>query len=67
MIGGSDDWDSDARREFMPLEAATGTNAQINIGDVWKPIAAMQINIGDTWKPVAGAQINIGDVWKTIF
>jgi hypothetical protein len=48
-------------------EVATGTNAQVNIGDVWKSISAMQINIGDTWKPVAGAKVNIGDVWKTIF
>ena len=48
-------------------EAAGGTNMQVNIGDVWKPIEAAQINIGDTWKAVAGMQINIGDAWKTIF
>ena len=47
--------------------AAAGTNAQINIGDVWKAVPAMQINIGDVWKAVAGAQINIGDAWKTVF
>jgi len=47
--------------------APAGTNAQINIGDVWKEIAGMQINIGDTWKAVEGAQINIGDTWKEIF
>ena len=46
--------------------AATGTNTQINIGDVWKEIAAVQINIGDEWKEVTGMQINIGDDWKTI-
>ena len=46
---------------------ATGTNAQINIGDDWKEIDAMQINIGDTWKAVAGAQVNIGDSWKEIY
>lgn len=48
-------------------EAAAGTNFQINIGDVWKAVAAMQINIGDVWKAVAGAKVNIGDVWKTVF
>ena len=47
--------------------AASGTNAQINIGDSWKEIAAMKINIGDNWKDVAGLQINIGDTWKTVF
>ena len=45
----------------------TGTNTQINIGDVWKEVPAMQINIGDTWKAVASAQINIGDTWKSVF
>ena len=45
----------------------TGTNCQVNIGDVWKPIEAMQINIGDVWKAVASAKVNIGDDWKTIF
>jgi len=49
------------------LEEPTGTNMQLNIGDVWKEVSAMQINIGDTWKAVAGAQVNIGDTWKTIF
>ncbi len=48
-------------------EAATGTNCQINIGDVWKSITAIKINIGDVWKDVAGMKINIGDVWKTVF
>lgn len=48
--------------------ASTGTNMQINIGDVWKDVAEIQINIGDTWKTVqTGTQINIGDVWKSIF
>ncbi len=47
--------------------SATGTNLQINIGDVWKEVPAVQINIGDAWKEVAGMQINIGDAWKTIF
>lgn len=46
---------------------ATGTNTQINIGDVWKEIPAAQINIGDTWKAAASMQINIGDTWKSIF
>jgi len=46
---------------------ASGTNAQINIGDAWKSIEGMQINIGDSWKVVEGAQVNIGDSWKTIF
>ncbi len=45
----------------------TGTNTQINIGDVWKEIPEMQINIGDVWKDVVGAQINIGDTWKEVF
>jgi hypothetical protein len=49
-------------------DAATGTNMQINIGDVWKDVTEIQINIGDTWKTVAtGTKINIGDVWKDIF
>ena len=48
-------------------EAATGTNAQINIGDAWKSVDAVKINIGDVWKVVEGMQVNIGDVWKTIF
>ena len=48
-------------------EAPTGTNMQINIGDVWKAVPSAQINIGDTWKPVASAKVNIGDTWKTIF
>lgn len=38
--------------------------AQINIGDVWKPVTDLKLNIGDTWKPVTKAWINIGDVWK---
>lgn len=45
----------------------TGTNIQLNIGDVWKEVPAVQINIGDAWKEVPGMQINIGDSWKTIF
>lgn len=52
---------------YAVWEAASGTNAQINIGDSWKKISAMKINIGDSWKEVAGAKINIGDSWKTIF
>ena len=52
---------------FKPVQAAAGTDAQINIGDAWKAIAAMQINIGDSWKAVEGMQINIGDAWKEIF
>ena len=48
-------------------EAATGTNMQINIGDVWKEVPAIQINIGDVWKEVVGIQQNIGDVWKEVF
>ncbi len=50
-----------------PFGESSGTNFQINIGDVWKTVAGMKINIGDVWKDVAGAQINIGDSWKTIF
>lgn len=46
---------------------ATGTNIQINIGDVFKEVSAMQINIGDVWKEVVGVQINIGDSWKEVF
>jgi len=49
------------------LAAATGTNMQINIGDVWKEVAGAQINIGDVWKTVEGIQINIGDTWKSVF
>lgn len=45
----------------------TGTNLQINIGDVWKEIPAVQINIGDTWKEVVSIQQNIGDTWKSVF
>lgn len=45
----------------------TGTNTQINIGDVWKDITGVQVNIGDVWKAVTGMQINIGDEWKTVF
>ena len=52
---------------YSDISGATGTNTQINIGDVWKAIAGMQINIGDDWKAVAGAQVNIGDTWKEIF
>ena len=48
-------------------EAATGTNMQINVGDVWKAVPAAKINVGDVWKDVAGIQINVGDVWKTVF
>lgn len=47
-------------------EASTGTNMQINIGDVWKEVSAAKINIGDVWKDVEGIQINIGDTWKTV-
>lgn len=49
------------------IEEPTGTNLQINIGDVWKEVPTVQINIGDAWKEVTGMQINIGDSWKTIF
>ena len=52
---------------YAVWEAASGTNMQVNIGDVWKEVPLMKINIGDVWKDVAGAQINIGDAWKTIF
>lgn len=41
--------------------------AKINIGDVWKDIAAIKINIGDVWKPVVKGWINIGDVWKECY
>ena len=47
--------------------AAEGTNFQINISDVWKPVTKIQINISDTWKEVIKAQVNISDTWKTIF
>ena len=52
---------------FNVAGVASGTNMQINIGDVWKTVTGLQINIGDVWKTVTNAQINIGDVWKTIF
>ncbi len=52
---------------FKSEAAAEGTNAQINIGDAWKAIAAVQIKIGEDWKAVEGMQVNIGDAWKTIF
>lgn len=45
----------------------TGTQFQINVGDVWKEVPAIKINIGDAWKDVASAQINIGDAWKSVF
>ncbi len=48
------------------MEAAVGTNTQINIGDAWKEISGIQINIGDAWKAVAGMQVNIGDSWKEV-
>jgi hypothetical protein len=52
---------------YVITELATGTNMQINIGDVWKTVTGLQINIGDTWKTVTKVQINVGDTWKTIF
>jgi hypothetical protein len=45
----------------------SGTNMQVDIGDVWKTVSGLQINIGDAWKAVTHAWVNIGDVWKTIF
>ena len=47
--------------------ALSGTNMQINIGDVWKDVTDIKINIGDTWKTVTKVQINIGDTWKDVF
>lgn len=49
------------------VTTASGTNTQVNIGDLWKTVEAQQVNIGDTWKSVAGIQVNISDSWKTIF
>jgi len=53
--------------ESVTTDTSTGTNAQINIGDVWKEVPSIKINIGDVWKEVSSAQINIGDVWKSVF
>jgi len=55
-------------RDWMfATPVVSGTNMQINIGDVWRTVDSIKINIGDTWKNVVGAKINIGDTWKTIF
>lgn len=52
---------------FDSVTPPAGTNLQVNIGDVFKSVAALKINIGDTWKDVVSVQINIGDTWKTVF
>ena len=52
------------------IEEATGTNTQINIGDVFKAIATMKIVMDDggkTWKVQVGEKINKADTWKDIF
>ena len=40
------------------------TGLQLNIGDVWKAVAAVKINIGDAWKVVPDVKVNIADAWK---
>jgi len=60
-------WDEWSSVKSFVLTESTGTNIQINKGDVWKAVTAIKINKGDVWKTVVGAQINKGDVWKTIF
>jgi len=62
------DMSNQAWAEFTVSDtAATGTNMQLNIGDVWKEVPAVQINIGDVWKEVVSIKQNIGDVWKEVF
>jgi len=49
-----------------PFSSSTGFNMKVNIGDVWKDVAAIKINVGDTWKDVSDVKQNIVDIWKVV-
>ena len=51
---------------IAPGAAPTGLTMKINIGDVWKEVAAAKINIGGTWKDISAIKQNIGDTWKDV-
>ena len=40
---------------------------KINIGGVWKDVAAVKVNIDGVWKAVSKITGNVGGVWKSLF
>lgn len=40
---------------------------KVNIGGVWKDVAAVKVNINGVWKAVSKITGNVGGVWKSLF
>jgi len=40
-----------------------GTNLQVQVGDVFRPVSEIHVNVNDVWRP-ATAFVNVGDVWR---
>jgi len=45
-------------------EATSGTNLQVQVGDVFRPVSEIYVNVGDVWRS-ATAFVNVGDVWRS--
>jgi len=40
---------------------------QVNVGGVWKTVAAIEVNVGGVWKTVSSIETKIGAAWKAAY
>ena len=50
-------------RIYYTAGTGGGTNLQVQVGDVFRPVSEIHVNVNDVWRP-ATAFVNVGDVWR---